>query len=966
MFSAYRTHLLFIGLYTLLALVLTWPLAAHLTSHVPGEATWAFDESTFIWNMWWLKFSLLNLGQTPLASSYIFFPLGINLTTYTFNLFNAAFGLPLQLAFSLPLASNLTILFSYIASAYGMFLLSLYLLHQPAPRSPLPAPRSPLPPPPSSLLAPRYLAAFIAGAVYAFSASRMMYLALGHYNFVTIQWFPFYTLFLLKTLRQGGFKNILMASLFAAFCLYAELTFSVFLLFITVILCISESAGQVWRMNEWRTQRASIAISEPKNYPSIRLFAHSLIRLCLIGLFTFIFTAPFVLAVLPNFLDPAYAEPGWGEGLNLSADLAGLFTLTPLHPLAGVDWVSELRAVVEGTSRFNDANTLFLGYGILALALLGCLVRRRETRVWLWSVIIFGLLSLGPLLTINGQNRFNLDGLEVTVPLPFALLHYIPLINANRVPNRFGIPLTMSLAVLVGYGVAWLLNQLEIRKKKLEVITLQSSQNRSNSHFSLLIAHYSLLIFLLALLLFDQFSAPLPLTDARIPEAYYQIGAETDDFTLLQLPLGWRNSYGALGAEQTQLQYYQAAHQRPMLGGNTSRNPAFKFGYYANIPLFFALTEAELYRTVDALTLQRARDQAAELMALYNIEYLVIHEPLPRRKPYEDTFMATRKLALDLIPHRPEPVYRSPGVEAFAVEQAALPNPLLLDFGDWRSDPYRGEGWAGNEEIYGATANWAVAPQATIFFPVRGRGDRHVALQIAPFSYPGMPPQAFTLTLNGQSFTDSFRLGEGWQTIETVLPEPLLKDGLNRLTLHFAATAHPRQVLPPNRAIGVTGVETPVDLEVNSGRDFAFITVGFGDTAVDGSTHRRGLNLAVLDPASGQPVAQRGFDTAANEFKAEALAQFLAEIPAGRLVIVATQGLDAAAYLNDDTLTALQSIGLPATMPTPPFSAIGVKGAAPGTAAVAAGEGTAYLRLGPSPDERNLAAAVDRVTISQP
>ena len=77
MFSAYRTHLLVIGLYTLLALVLTWPLAAHLTSHIPGEATWAFDESTFIWNMWWLKFSLLNLGQTPLHSNYIFFPLGI-------------------------------------------------------------------------------------------------------------------------------------------------------------------------------------------------------------------------------------------------------------------------------------------------------------------------------------------------------------------------------------------------------------------------------------------------------------------------------------------------------------------------------------------------------------------------------------------------------------------------------------------------------------------------------------------------------------------------------------------------------------------------------------------------------------------------------------------------------------------------------------------------------------------------
>ncbi len=131
MSKAYRPHLIVISLYLLLTLLLTWPLAAHLTTHVPGEPTWAFDEFTFLWNMGWFKDSLLNLRQTPLESSYIFFPLGIHLTTYTFNLFNAAFGLPLQLAFSLPLASNLTLIFSYLSSAYGMFLLLLHLLHRP-------------------------------------------------------------------------------------------------------------------------------------------------------------------------------------------------------------------------------------------------------------------------------------------------------------------------------------------------------------------------------------------------------------------------------------------------------------------------------------------------------------------------------------------------------------------------------------------------------------------------------------------------------------------------------------------------------------------------------------------------------------------------------------------------------------------------------------------------------------------
>ena len=56
----------------------------------------------------------------------------------------------------------------------------------------------------------------------------------------------------------------------------------------------------------------------------------------------------------------------------------------------------------------------------------------------------------------------------------------------------------------------------------------------------------------------------------------------------MQLPLGWRNSFGVLGSEQTNLQYFQTAHGKPMLGGNISRAPAYKMDYFARIPLFKA------------------------------------------------------------------------------------------------------------------------------------------------------------------------------------------------------------------------------------------------------------------------------------------------------------------------------------------------------------------------------------------
>src|SRR5512139_1891491 len=117
------THALVVALYFLLALVLTWPLVRHLPTHVPGSYTWAFDEYTFLWNSWWFRYAAFDLGQNPLSSTYTFYPLGISLVLYTYNLFNALLSLPLQPFLSLPAISNLTFLFATVLSGYGTFLL---------------------------------------------------------------------------------------------------------------------------------------------------------------------------------------------------------------------------------------------------------------------------------------------------------------------------------------------------------------------------------------------------------------------------------------------------------------------------------------------------------------------------------------------------------------------------------------------------------------------------------------------------------------------------------------------------------------------------------------------------------------------------------------------------------------------------------------------------------------------------
>ncbi|MBC8263564.1 MAG: methyltransferase domain-containing protein [Anaerolineales bacterium] len=71
-------HVAILALFSILALALSYPLITHFTTYVPGNATWAFDEYTFVWNNWWFKRAVLDLHTSPLHTDLLFFPLGID------------------------------------------------------------------------------------------------------------------------------------------------------------------------------------------------------------------------------------------------------------------------------------------------------------------------------------------------------------------------------------------------------------------------------------------------------------------------------------------------------------------------------------------------------------------------------------------------------------------------------------------------------------------------------------------------------------------------------------------------------------------------------------------------------------------------------------------------------------------------------------------------------------------------
>ena len=207
---------------------------------------------------------------------------------------------------------------------------------------------------------------------------------------------------------------------------------------------------------------------------------------------------------------------------------------------------------------------------------------------------------------------------------------------------------------------------------------------------------------------------------------------------------------------------------------------------------------------------------------------------------------------------------------------------------------------------------------------------------------------------------------DGWQEVTWEVPGTLLSNGLNHVDLAWGYAAAPRTVTPGSRQIGSTGVELPVDADIKAFADGGFMAL-FDAAGVqsDASAGRRGVNVTVLDPKSGAVLDKLGFDTTANESESRRLAEFLAQIPPGRPVLVASYG-DAWTHLTDDAVAGLRSIGADVTLEglqNQYFAIAGVAGAVPGTAVQTIDPADAFLRVSFNRDRRTLAGAVDWVQV---
>ncbi len=464
--------------YALLVVLMTYPSARHLSDRLIGNN---IDNWIFYWNNWWVQ-EAVRSGQSWFFTQAIFAPAGTSLIAHSHSLANSLAAISLTPITGPVAAYNLVVLAGLWLSALGMFWLVWDMTKRPG-------------------------AAFLAGLIFAFAPYHMSK-ALAQANLASIQWWPFYILFLRRTLRDVRWQDVVAAAVFAALTLWSGLQLALLLGMWTAVYLL-------WFLTKQKTERGK-----------------RMVRVTAVALITTLFSLPILWPILKNLPALTALASAYDEGLNKQTDLLAYWIPPTTHPLWG-------RYLVPIYEKFvvNRAFTPYLGITAVALALYA--LWRRMAEVWFWggSAWLWLLLAAGSALRINGV-------VYETIPLPYKWLGAIFPLSVIRSPDRFNLLVILSLAVLAGLGAA----ALEERVTAVKPNRLQKWP----------------LIPLGLLILLEYALLPLPQWDLP-PVSPFLAEAANDpaQYNVIDYPMGYTNAKLWL--------YYQTIHGKPTAEGHVSR-----------------------------------------------------------------------------------------------------------------------------------------------------------------------------------------------------------------------------------------------------------------------------------------------------------------------------------------------------------------------------------------------------------
>lgn len=537
-----KTNLQVLGLFLVLAVLGTWPVAGNLFTKLAGDGGDAYHG---IWAIWWLDEAVAGRVELFGTNDLIFHPIGAPMANDSLSLANGLISLPLQRLFGLVPAYNLLFLLSYWLAGWGMYCFARRLELAPGP-------------------------AILAGLVFAWSPYHVVH-SFGHLDLLAIQWLPLFFICYLEVLRGTKGWWPLGAGLFYALAALSAWYYLIYLGLAALIL--------------WLAQLARHRCRRPPLW-----WRQGLLTLLAAALLL----APVLLPILSIWRQQGFVETEdalWYSMLY-SADLAAFFTPPTYHPFFG----DLVRPRYQRFTANLVEGTVYLGYPVLVLALVG-LVRGGDRRRW-WlavGILLALVLAVGPIAQLFGQGLVN-------VKLPYYYLLQLPFFAHQQAASRSVVLAYFGLALLAAMGAGKLLER----------------RNPAFRTVGLIVA--GIVIFV------DYLCIPFPMSPGKIPEFYRQVAADTGKTVLLELP----------GAQGSRWQYYQTVHRQPLINGYISRIPKESRRAQDGEPLYrylFDEREHDLLLKLKGATPSggyRFTDADRQTLRNYSVRYVVLH---PEAKP---------------------------------------------------------------------------------------------------------------------------------------------------------------------------------------------------------------------------------------------------------------------------------------------------------------------------------------------
>jgi hypothetical protein len=277
----------------------------------------------------------------------------------------------------------------------------------------------------------------------------------------------------------------------------------------------------------------------------------------------------------------------WRNGPK-GVDLLALFTPNPSNKLFGAParaWLTrQNNGYAENVAALTIVGTLLVAFAVLRY-------RFRPPPLWTAMALFFGALTLGPFIFIGGVNTYVVG--------PWALLRYVPLVSAARMPGRFAIPLIMAFAVIFA-------------------LSLRHLRGRWSDRRGLVLAAVA------ALLAFELAPLPRRLYAAPVPEIYRVIASDPRDVRVMGIPLGIVDGEGGEGLYDGSSQYYQTFHQKAIVGGGLSRISTRQRQRQRMFPVIRLLLRASEGRVPNRREIARARRAAPGFIRRSRLGYIVI------------------------------------------------------------------------------------------------------------------------------------------------------------------------------------------------------------------------------------------------------------------------------------------------------------------------------------------------------